>query len=89
MFWILVALGVINGITVLMYGGDKCAAIFGWRRVSERTLLLIALCGGSLGALLGMVLFRHKISKESFQFTLACILFVQVGIAILFIDFPS
>ena len=32
----------------------------------ERTLLLLALIGGSLGALAGMIMFRHKTRKAKF-----------------------
>jgi uncharacterized membrane protein YsdA (DUF1294 family) len=39
---------------------DKRAAHRGRRRVPERRLLALALCGGGAGLWLGMRLFRHK-----------------------------
>jgi len=51
----------------LLYGWDKLQARRGGRRVSERRLLLAAWLAGAPGALLGMALFRHKVSKASFR----------------------
>lgn len=50
------------------------------RRISEKTLWLLALLGGSLGTLLGMHWFRHKTKKISFQAILAMILALQVWV---------
>lgn len=59
-------LAVINFITWIAYGLDKGRAKSGKWRIPERTLLLLALIGGSLGALAGMILFRHKTRKPKF-----------------------
>ena len=59
-------LAVINFITWVVYGADKIKAKSGKWRIPERTLLLLALIGGSLGALAGMILFRHKTRKPKF-----------------------
>ena len=45
---------VINIITFLVYGIDKWKAKQGCWRISEATLLTLAVIGGSIGALLGM-----------------------------------
>ena len=50
---------------------DKRAAGLERRRVSERSLLLPVLFGGLPGLLAGMLAFRHKTSKRSFQVKLA------------------
>lgn len=59
-------LSVINFTTWAAYGLDKGRAKSGKWRIPERTLLLLALIGGSLGALGGMIMFRHKTRKPKF-----------------------
>ena len=44
----------------LLMGADKRAARSGAWRLPEKTLLMVALIGGSPGILLGMRVFRHK-----------------------------
>lgn len=48
------------------FGLDKRRAGIGGRRVSERTLHILAFLGGWPGALLGQRHFRHKTRKLSF-----------------------
>ena len=57
---------LINLAALAAYGADKQFAIHKKMRISERTLLLLALAGGALGALLGMYLFHHKTAKLKF-----------------------
>lgn len=57
---------IINVAAWIMYGLDKWKAKRGAWRLSERALLLVALAGGSVGALAGMMLFRHKTKKAKF-----------------------
>ncbi|PIE09693.1 MAG: hypothetical protein CSA72_11465 [Rhodobacterales bacterium] len=45
---------------------DKRAAERGAWRISEATLLLIALCGGAIGVRIGQRAFRHKTRKQPF-----------------------
>ena len=58
---------VINLLTFLVYGIDKWRAIHGRWRISEATLLLLAILGGSIGALLGMQIWRHKTHHKKFK----------------------
>ena len=51
---------VINVVTFLVYGIDKWKAKPGSWRISEATLLILAVIGGSIGALLGMKIWHHK-----------------------------
>ena len=51
---------VINVVTFLVYGIDKWKAKQGSWRISEATLLILAVIGGSIGALLGMKVWHHK-----------------------------
>ncbi|HEY5805636.1 MAG TPA: DUF1294 domain-containing protein [Lysobacter sp.] len=71
-----------NAVTVLVYGYDKAIAGGRRRRVPERTLLGLALCGGTPGALLAMWAFRHKTAKRSFRNAFALVVAVQVIAAI-------
>lgn len=54
------ALAIMSCVSFAMYGTDKLKARKGSWRISERALLLSALCMGGPGALLGMRVFRHK-----------------------------
>lgn len=56
----------VNAVTWMMYGLDKWKAKSGKWRILERALLLAALAGGSVGALAGMMMFRHKTKKPKF-----------------------
>ena len=58
---------IINIVSFLFFGVDKLKAAKGKWRISENTLLLLALLGGSSGILLGMVIFKHKINKIKFS----------------------
>ncbi|MBY5792925.1 DUF1294 domain-containing protein [Rhizobium leguminosarum bv. viciae] len=60
-----------------IYFFDKLASRHGRRRISERTLLLLALIGGSLGAVAAQQLLRHKTRKEPFRSILAAILILH------------
>lgn len=73
----------LNVFTFLLYGWDKLNARSNAWRVSERQLWLFTLLGGSVGALAGMHVFRHKTQKSSFQFVIACILLLHVAIVVL------
>ena len=63
LMWYLI---VINIVTWIAFGLDKWKAKSGKWRIPERTLLLLALIGGSLGALAGMIMFHHKTRKAKF-----------------------
>ena len=64
-FWVTVGIG--NFIVFSLYGYDKLCAINGYDRISEFTLLFLAFAFGGVGALLGMVLWRHKTLKIKFK----------------------
>lgn len=57
----------INLLTFIVWGIDKKKAAAGQWRVPEKTLFLLIAAGGGLGALAGMLLFRHKTRKPVFQ----------------------
>ena len=66
-------------------GEDKKRAIKKRYRLSEHMLFIIALCGGSLGSLIGMEVFRHKTKHFTFKLGIPCILIVQILIVFVFI----
>ncbi len=68
----------INVLTFLIYGMDKWKAKRGKWRIPEDTLIWLAVAGGSVGALLGMHLFRHKTKHWKFLIGIPVILLVQV-----------
>jgi uncharacterized membrane protein YsdA (DUF1294 family) len=57
---------------------DKRAAEGGRYRVPERSLLMLAVVGGTSGAIAAQQLFRHKTRKEPFRSILWLIAAVQV-----------
>lgn len=65
----------INILTFIIYGIDKLKAKKNKWRVPEKTLLLLALVGGSVGAFLAMRAFHHK--TKHWQFT--------IGVPVMFI----
>jgi len=57
----------INLLTFIVWGIDKKKAAARQWRVPEKTLYLLIASGGGLGALAGMLLFRHKTRKPLFR----------------------
>ncbi len=76
----LMYLTFVNLLAFACFGIDKQKAKAHQWRISEKTLLGIALCGGSLGAILGMRFFHHKTRHAKFVLGLPAILILQ-GIA--------
>lgn len=75
----------ISVVTFLTYGYDKAVAGAGPTRVPEAVLLGLALIGGTFGALLGMLVFRHKTGKNTvpFRVSLAAVIAAQVVAAVI------
>ena len=73
---------IINLIAFYLYWNDKRRAKKGKWRIPENTLLMIALIGGSVGALLGMKLFRHKTKHWKFKILVPMFLVIQITIAV-------
>lgn len=63
MIWYLVG---INILAFIIYGIDKRNAIKNVYRVSEYSLLMLAVFGGGLGGVIGMKVFHHKTRKLLF-----------------------
>ncbi|MCF6464854.1 DUF1294 domain-containing protein [Clostridium sp. Cult2] len=58
---------IINIVSFLAFGLDKSKSKKNDWRISELSLMILALLGGSAGALLGMIVFKHKVSKAKFS----------------------
>ena len=71
----------INLVTFAVYGADKRRARRGAWRVPEKTLFLLPLLGGSVGALLGMRVFHHKTKHWYFVWGIPLILLAQMALA--------
>ena len=80
---IMMYLVAVNILAFICFGVDKQKAKTHQWRISENTLLGIAVCGGSLGAICGMRLFRHKTKHLKFTIGLPIILLVQAIAAII------
>lgn len=75
--WILAWIGALSLIDFTLAVIDKGQARRGAGRIRERTLLGLALLGGSPGLILAMLLARHKTKKASFLLPLGAILIAQ------------
>lgn len=72
----------VNLLTIIIYGIDKLLAKKHLFRISENCLFLLSLIGGSLGALIGMQLFRHKTKK--FKFYLVNFVFSVIWVYVIY-----
>ena len=71
----------VNLFAFILYGIDKKRARNREWRISEKTLIGIAVIGGSVGAILGMHVFHHKTRHWYFRYGLPVILIIQVLLA--------
>jgi predicted MPP superfamily phosphohydrolase len=60
-----------NVLALVLYIKDKRRAQHGGRRIPEKTLILLTLAGGGIGAALGMYIMRHKTRKTKFRVSAA------------------
>jgi len=74
----------VNIITFIMFGADKARAVKGRWRISEASLILAALLGGSIGALAGMRVFHHKTRHRKFTVGIPVILVLQIVFMVLY-----
>ena len=75
-------LAAINVITFLIYGIDKWKAKKQKWRISESTLLILAVIGGSVGAWIGMKTWHHKSLHKKFKYGIPFILTLQLALMI-------
>ena len=70
----------INVVAFIMYGIDKYKAKKAKLRIPEATLLLLAVLGGSIGAWMGMKVWRHKTKHKKFKYGIPAILLIQIAL---------
>ena len=70
-------LGIASVLEIILFGYDKVAANDGRMRIPVSVLLVPVALGGAAGALLSMLLFRHKTRKWYFRIPILFCLAVQ------------
>lgn len=68
----------INVFSFIYFGLDKRKAQKRHHRISENTLLIMTLFGGTIGSILGMLIFNHKIAKIKFILKILGIIILQI-----------
>ena len=76
----------ISFLTTLAYGYDKFLSHLQstWQRVPERVLNDCTLIGGTVGAIFGAAIFRHKTQKTTFQLQFALRVVIQIIVIALY-----
>lgn len=77
---IIIYLLAINLISYIYYGVDKKKAQRGLWRIPEKKLFFLAIIGGSVGSIAGMLHFRHKTKHKTFTVGIPYILILQICI---------
>lgn len=75
---------VINVVAFFVYGIDKLKAKKGKWRISEASLLLLAVIGGSVGAWAGMKAWHHKTMHKKFRYGLPLIALLHLSLVLYF-----
>ena len=76
---------IINLFGILIMYIDKRKAMYGRWRIPEKTLIIIAILGGSIGCMIGMKLFRHKTQKIKFVLGYPTIFIAELILIIYFL----
>ena len=72
----------INFVSFFLYGIDKYKAKKGRWRISEATLLMMAVIGGSIGAWAGMRLWHNKTMHKKFKYGIPIIIILQISLVV-------
>ncbi len=80
---------IINVLASLICIIDKISAIRGGRRVSEKSLMLISVIGGSVFMYFTMKIIRHKTKHGKFMIGLPLIVLIQSALIIVFLKIFS
>ena len=77
---LLIYVAVMSLIAFAAFGLDKYKAKTDKWRTPEKTLFLLAIIGGGIGAFLGMQIFRHKTKHQQFVIGIPLIMIVQLAL---------
>lgn len=72
---------LVNAVGFVLMGVDKRRAKRDQWRISEKTLFLPPILGGTVGAILGMQMFHHKTKHWYFRYGLPALLVLQLALA--------
>jgi hypothetical protein len=86
---LIVYLAIINFITFATFAIDKIHAIEGKSRIRILTLIGLAFMGGSVGALLGIYIFRHKTKVDYFTVGIPLIMVMQGAVVFFVMNFKG
>ena len=78
---------VLNISAFVLIGYDKSLAKNRKRRISENTLLILVVLGGTIGSGIAMLFFRHKTSKKSYLLRFWAIASIQIVVVALYFYF--
>lgn len=76
---LLIWIAAASALAFAAFARDKRAAVRGERRTPEATLLMLAIAGGTPGAIAAQQLLRHKTRKEPFRSLLWAIAVAQAA----------
>lgn len=76
---------LMNIIGFALMGIDKRRAVKRLWRISESTLFVVAIIGGSLGSIIGMRVFHHKTKHWYFVYGMPAILIIEVLAVVAFV----
>ncbi|QOW11440.1 DUF1294 domain-containing protein [Kaistella flava (ex Peng et al. 2021)] len=71
----------------IYFAVDKIKAKKHQKRVPENSLLLLTLFGGTIGSVLGMIIFNHKTAKKSFIIKMLVVILIQILILYLIYNY--
>ena len=81
---LLIYLFFVNVVAFAMYGIDKRKAVKDQWRIPEKTLLIIALIGGAVGAFVGMQVFHHKTKHWKFILGVPACMILHIALGVLY-----
>ncbi|QDP84846.1 DUF1294 domain-containing protein [Chryseobacterium sp. SNU WT5] len=80
-------LTTINIGSFIYFGLDKRKAVKHQHLIPETSLLIMTFFGGTIGSILGMLIFKHKTNKKSFIFKMLTVIVIQILIIYLFYNY--